>query len=107
MLWAWWLHFFFPSGLASFCFSPVSFLGAGFLDFSKLILSLSGLWSLSDKINLEKSKGGSEQKQIFFGKDFFMFLGSILSQPIPVPGRDKIIPKKIKAHNNKKEKHRH
>ena len=27
------------------------------MDFSRLILSLSGLWSLNDKINLEKSKG--------------------------------------------------
>ena len=40
-----------------------------------------------------------------FGKAFYV-LGSILSQPVPVPGRDKIIPKKLKAHNNKKEKHR-
>ena len=41
----------------------------------------------------------------FFGKGFD-FLGSILSQPVPVPGRDKIIPKKPKAHNNKKGKQR-
>ena len=41
----------------------------------------------------------------FFRKGFD-FLGSILSQPVPVPGRDKIIPKKPKAHNNKKEKQR-
>ena len=39
----------------------------------------------------------------FFGRGFY-FLGSILSQPVPVPGRDKIIPKKPKAHNNKKER---
>ena len=41
----------------------------------------------------------------FFGTDFHV-LGSILSQPVPVPGRDKIIPKKPKAHNNKKGKQR-
>ena len=41
----------------------------------------------------------------FFRKGFY-FLGSILSQPVPVPGRDKIIPKKPKAHNNKKGKQR-
>ena len=69
-------------------------------------MSLSDHRPLSDKINLEKSKGGLEQKRNpFFGKAFYV-LGSILSQPVPVPGRDKIIPKKLKAHNNKKEKHR-
>ena len=41
----------------------------------------------------------------FFGTDFHV-LGSILSQPVPVPGRDKIIPKKPKAHNHKKGKQR-
>ena len=29
-----------------------------------------------------------------------------MSQPVPIPGRDKIIPKKPKAHNNKKGKQR-
>ena len=29
-----------------------------------------------------------------------------MSQPVPVPGRDKIIPNKPKAHNNRKEKQR-
>ena len=39
----------------------------------------------------------------FFRKGFY-FLGSILSQPVPVPGRDKIILKKSKAHGNRQEK---
>ena len=105
MLWAWWLHLF-PFWACFFLLlSCVLSLGRP-LDFSRFILSLSDHRPLSDKINLEKSKGGLEQKQNPFWKKLFYVLGSILSQSVPVPGRDKIILKKLKAHNNKKEKHR-
>ena len=72
-------------------------------------MSLSGQWTLSDKIYLKFSTPSS-QGIFLFGilslDTVLFFLGSILSQPVPVPGRDKIIPKKRKAHNNKKGKQR-